>query len=535
MKKAYSMAGMKKTVFAGTGIAAAWLAAVFLFAAETISASAAAGIEEGIYAGNLELSGLNEASASEEIRRFVDSLSSASYTFSIGEHKEQVTGAQLGLYWANPELVSEAASLGKAGNLVVRFKALKDLSRSPKVYDIALGFDEAKAKTLLAGYKEKYDQKAEDATITRTEAGVFEMSGGNSGVELNIDGSLENIRAFVQNIADGSGEHECALDAEIVAPRGNPDDLARIKDVLGTFSTSYSSSSRDRAANVANGCRLINGHTVFPGETLSVLDCITPFSTENGYFLAGSYLNGQVVESLGGGICQVSTTLYNAVLLSELEVVERHNHSMIVSYVKPSMDAAIAESSGKDFKFRNNTDVPVYIEGRTADRTITFTIYGEETRDTANRKVSYESETLEKIDPGNPVISTSSAPIGTVSSQSAHIGYKAKLWKVVTENGQSTREEVNSSYYKATPRMVTFGTATADPAIAAAMQAALATGDVDHIKGVAAALSAQEQANQAAAAQAMQDALAAQAAAEAAAAQQAAPVPEVTAPETPAQ
>ena len=70
----------------------------------------------------------------------------------------------------------------------------------------------------------------------------------------------------------------------------------------------------------------------------------------------------QVVDSLGGGICQVSTTLYNAVLLAELEVTERYNHSMNVGYVDPSADAAIAESSGKDFKFVNNTDAPIYIE-----------------------------------------------------------------------------------------------------------------------------------------------------------------------------
>ena len=93
-----------------------------------------------------------------------------------------------------------------------------------------------------------------------------------------------------------------------------------------------------------------------------------------------------MVDSLGGGICQVSTTLYNAVLLSELEVTERHNHSMIVTYVDPSADAAIAESAGKDFKFVNNTDHPIYIDGHCENKNITFTIYGVETR-SAEREV----------------------------------------------------------------------------------------------------------------------------------------------------
>ena len=84
-----------------------------------------------------------------------------------------------------------------------------------------------------------------------------------------------------------------------------------------------------------------------------------PFDAENGYALAASYEMGKVVDSYGGGICQVSTTLYVAVLKAELEVTERYSHSMIVHYVDPSMDAAIAEGL-KDLKFINNTDAPIY-------------------------------------------------------------------------------------------------------------------------------------------------------------------------------
>ena len=85
------------------------------------------------------------------------------------------------------------------------------------------------------------------------------------------------------------------------------------------------------------------------------------------------------VQSYGGGVCQVSTTLYNAVLKAELEVTQRSNHSMIVTYVKPSMDAAIA-GDYKDLKFVNNLDAPIYIEGYTVGKDIYFNIYGQETR-----------------------------------------------------------------------------------------------------------------------------------------------------------
>ena len=262
-----------------------------------------------------------------------------------------------------------------------------------------------------------------------------------------------------------------------------------MKDVLGTYTTSYSSSGSDRSANVANGCELINGTTVYPGESFSTYEAVAPFTEENGYYMAGSYLNGQVVDSIGGGICQVSTTLYNAVLLAELQVDERHNHSMIVNYVDPSMDAAIAESSGKDFVFTNNTEYPIYIEGYTSNKKITFTIYGVETRD-SNRKVTYESEVLETISPGAEVINQdSSQPVGHVDVQSAHTGYKARLWKVVTVDGEEvSREQVNSSSYKMTPRTATVGTSTSDANVYNELQAAIATGSIDHVKSVASAL-----------------------------------------------
>lgn len=273
---------------------------------------------------------------------------------------------------------------------------------------------------------------------------------------------------------------------------------------------------------MANGCSLINGSTIYPGEEFSAYEAVSPFTVDNGYHMAGSYLNGQVVDSLGGGICQVSTTLYNAVLRAELEVTERYNHSMIVTYVDPSADAAIAESSGKDFKFKNNLDYPIYIEGYTTpDKQITFTIYGVETRDSGH-EVVYESEVLERIEPDTEVIYTDAAqPVGYCSVQSAHIGYKARLWKIVKENGvEVSREQINSSTYMKAPRSATVGIATEDPGAYNAIMAAVASGSVDQVKAVAgayrggdpAAIQAASDAAQAAAA----EAAAAQAAAEAA-------------------
>ena len=391
------------------------------------------------------------------------------------------TASDLGLKWSNQEIVEEAVRLGKDGNIVQCYKALKDLEHENKIYHVAFDFDKNKIRSMIEEQGTQFNQDAVDATLTRAND-VFQITEGQTGVAVDTSASADAVYEYLINDWDGSAG-DVNLVIELVKPRGNAEDLSKVKDVLGTFTTSYSTSNSSRSANVANGCKLIDGCTLYPGDEFSAYEAVAPFSEANGYYMAGSYLNGQVVDSLGGGICQVSTTLYNAVLGAELEVTERYNHSMIVTYV---------ESSGKDFKFVNNTEYPIYIEGNTTeDKKITFTIYGVETRD-SNREVNYESVILETIAPDTEVIyQDASRPVGYCSVQSAHIGYKAQLWKVVTVDGvEVSREQVNSSSYMKAPRSATVGVATEDPAAYEAIMAAIASNSVDQVKAVAGAYQA---------------------------------------------
>lgn len=455
-------------------------------------------IESGISVGKIDLSGLTESEAKQKVGSFIASLQDVQISlYARGDEPIVVTAGEIGLSWNGKQVLEEAAALGKQGNIVQRYKALSRIQSNPINYPMQFDFDRDAVETILTERCTIYDQPSINAILTR-EDGEFHVTEGQTGYVLDVEASEQAILSYLQNEWDYA-DASIDLVIEVEEPVGKAEDLARVTDVLGTYTTNYKTSGASRSQNVANGCHHLNGITLYPGEQVSVLDKITPFSVENGYEMAGSYLNGQVVESLGGGICQVSTTLYNAVLRAELQVDERSNHSMIISYVKPSEDAAIAESSGKDFKFTNNTDYPIYIEGVTpGDKTITFTIYGVETRP-SNRTVEYESEILETNTPETEnIIQDGSQPIGYVSVQSVHVGYKARLWKIVKENGeQISREQVNSSNYKAVPRTATVGTATAIPEAYNQLQAAIATGSIDQVKATAGALAAQSAALQA--------------------------------------
>ena len=155
-----------------------------------------------------------------------------------------------------------------------------------------------------------------------------------------------------------------------------------------------------RSKNLRNGAAKINGTVLMPGEEFSAYTWLTPFTVENGYASAGSYANGQV-DTVGGGLPHPGMMLYNAALLAEMDITQRQNHSMIVTYVPASQDSAIA-GTYKDLKFKNPYDTPIYMEGAVNGGTISFTIYGKETRP-ANRTIKYVSETLSKKDPGEPI------------------------------------------------------------------------------------------------------------------------------------
>lgn len=441
-------------------------------------------IPQKVFAGDLSIGGMTQEEAKAAIQQYVDGLMDEKITIKAGKNILEVTAADLGISWSNQEMVTEAAGLGKSGNLISRYKAMKDLEKQDKVYEISYSVDREKAVKLLEDNSETLNTKAVDAGLKRENNG-FTIIPGSQGVTVNVEESLEIMEKYFSAEWKGTGA-SVELAADVTEPRGTEEELSKVKDLLGGFHTSYSSSGAGRSQNVTNGTAKINGSVIYPGEQFSVYQAVSPFNAENGYELAGSYENGTTIDTYGGGICQVSTTLYNAVIRAELGIDERFNHSMIVNYVDASADAAIA-GTYKDLKFTNNTDAPIYIEGYTAGKVLYFNIFGKETRD-SNRTISFVSETLSTTDPGVQYKAAPSQPIGYIrTEQSAHVGYTAQLWKIVTVNGvEESREVFNKSTYNPSPRIVMVGTASANGDAVAAMNAAVGTQDEATINAAAA-------------------------------------------------
>lgn len=146
-------------------------------------------------------------------------------------------------------------------------------------------------------------------------------------------------------------------------------------DLLGTFTTRYDAGNVSRTTNLAIACKKLNGQVIQPGEVFSYNKALGKRSVENGYKEAAVYVNGGVENGLGGGICQISSTLYNTVLFANLGIVERHQHSFTTSYVDPGRDATVVYGA-LDFKFKNTRKYPVKLEAYIKSGVATVSMYG---------------------------------------------------------------------------------------------------------------------------------------------------------------
>lgn len=417
--------------------------------------AAPAKLPEGLSLEGQSLAGLTSEEAKKKADDYAATMAGQTVTLNLKGVPLSTTADKLGFQWNNKSQVEEAICQYEDSNLLKRYMMAVDLEEAPMEIRIETSLEKSAIDSFVLKVCSGTEEESRDAVIIR-ENGEFHITPELAGMQVNLEAT-----SLALSEAAKAGLKEAVIADAVVEeslPRITAADLATIQDVLGTFSTDFSSSGSARSTNLSVGAGKINGHVLMPGETLSGYECLQPFTAANGYRAAAAYENGQVVDSIGGGVCQIATTLYNAALLAELTITQRQNHSMCVGYVKPSQDAAIA-GTYKDIKVTNPYETPIYVEGYTKGRTLVFTIYGKETRP-ANRKIQFLSETLSVIDPGAPreVPNAALAPGSRKQVQSAHRGIRSRLWKVVTVDGvEQERILLSTDTYLASPAIVQVG------------------------------------------------------------------------------
>ena len=273
-------------------------------------------------------------------------------------------------------------------------------------------------------------KEPQNASVSKDkETGKTQVNTHVNGVDFDI--SIEEAKKII-----AEDKEEYVIPLKIIVPDKTLSDLGEeaFPDKLSEYSTIFDSSNRNRSNNLAISAEKIDGTIIMPGETFSYNQTVGERTIAAGYKEAGAYAGGKVVQDVGGGICQTSSTLYNAALLANLEIVDRSNHQFLTSYVDASRDATVAWGS-IDFQFKNTRTYPIKIEASAKNGVCEMAIYG--IKEDKEYEVVIESEVLSYIPFTTKYENDDSLEEGEeVIEQSGYTGCTSEAYKILKLNGK---------------------------------------------------------------------------------------------------
>ena len=280
------------------------------------------------------------------------------------------TVIESGYYIDGNDLIVTKGSEGNVVNVDQMCTYIKsgisNLTLKNRTLDISTVSKQPSAIDIEKIYNELYKEPVE-AYYTQDPFAVYPSENG-----LDFAISLDEAKEI---LSEDKSEYVIPLQTLYPNVTTNMIGTEAFPDILSTYSTRYSTRDRDRTTNLQLAASKINGTVLMPGETFSYNQVVGERTIAAGYKEAPIYVEGEVVDGLGGGICQITSTLYNAVLYANLEIVERSNHQFVPSYVKASRDATVVYGS-IDFKFKNNRDYPIKLVCSVSGGIAKFDIYG---------------------------------------------------------------------------------------------------------------------------------------------------------------
>lgn len=412
----------------------------------------------GVFVEGMAVGGRTEDEARTMIEAFVNDVSRYRLILDAGDTGLTFDFQTLGIRLKDRSVIDNICTVGYRGSFMQRLSYICSVAGGGLYFELDFVCDPQKVAKLLEERRGETDKAASDASLVRKN-GNFVIAPEAAGQTMDSGATAEAIAEAVEENWR-SGRDGLRVDAVMheALPKHTAAELSVIKDRIGAYETSFAGSSDGRASNIRNGAAKLENTVVYPGEEYSFLQAMSPFTEENGYHMAGTYVNGRNTPGLGGGICQVSSTLYNAVLRAELTVTERTNHMMTVGYVPLGADATIANPA-TDFKFKNESGTPVLIEAYTSGTMLYVHIYGREVRK-ENRTVEFVTVTEEVVQPGADVVTyDSSQPADYFYvEQNAHTGYTVAFYKNIYIDGNLMEQIlVSRSIYGAYPRYVVRG------------------------------------------------------------------------------
>lgn len=413
----------------------------------------------GIVVQGIDLGGKTMEQAKEAVTAQEPSLRGKyDITVTYRDKSWKLTEDDLNFAFNTDSVLKEAYSYARTGDREERYNKVLALVATPKTYEVTntMNYDGLQEK--LKGMVKDIPYAPVDATVASFDpsTAAFRYADGKNGLKVDENKLYSEVEAIINGPKTGT----VAVPTESVPFDKTIAEVQGHLQKLGTYST-VSTNNANGTYNMSRALASVNGTRVGPGETFSFNATTGNCDRANGYKEAGAILNGRLIQSYGGGICQASTTVYGAALRSNMVIVRRSNHSIRSAYCPIGQDAAVSYPE-LDFKFKNPTEYPVYIVTSTKGKTLTATFYG------------YQSPDYDRIDVASQLTATIPAPTEakyivdntlakgvTQLSSKARDGYRATAQRLFYKDGQLVKtENLSSSYYKPSPAYYSAGPGT---------------------------------------------------------------------------
>ncbi|MED0976937.1 VanW family protein [Bacillus paranthracis] len=371
----------------------------------------------------ISLDGKNKKDIQAIINQKITELDQKSLTYIFQNDKQTYTWKDLGINYKEKDIIDKIFK-EQEGNAINRYKMRKQAENGElkRNYKLTPQLNTTAYKSFM---KDKYNETLKNPVNAELniEGTTVNISQSQNGEKIDKEKLTDLTRQAIT-----SGTSDVTLPVTLLKPERSTEDIQKmgIKEVIAEYSTPMAGRNGNQSFNVNKSANTLSGVIVAPDETFSFNGRVGVTDAAHGYKSAAVYSQGKVIQSAGGGVCQVSSTLYSAALRADLGIVSRSNHSMPVNYLPLGQDAAVADY-GPDLKFKNNTGNHIYIQAFSNGGSITTRIFG--------------TNTGKNVEVSSQVISRTNDKITAVT------------YKKVTQNGEViSNGQISRSVYKSAPK-----------------------------------------------------------------------------------
>jgi vancomycin resistance protein YoaR len=438
-------------------LAAAFIVFMFFLTSGFFS-TASEKVLPGVEVMDVKLGGLNRAEGTDRLLELEKNLRGTRVTLRFEDRSWQLLLNETGFELNEEAIMDAALSAGRHGSLYQRWRERRMFNKTGISLLPAIEFDRDRLERRVKELCADIIVEPRDARFSINRNETVSIIPGENGVDVDFELLEKDLAAVLA----GSLNPEVTLVTVTRAPSRTTAFLEsmNVKGLLGSYTTKFDPAKTSRTYNISVAAQAFDEMLILPGHKVSFNNVVGPRSSEAGYKNAPVIVNNEFVDGLGGGVCQVSTTLYNAILLANLDIVGRTCHSLPVSYVPIGRDATVVYDT-VDLTFRNNTDSSLYLKTYVTGGQLTIKIYG----NTAyKRDVTINTWITEEIEPQIIYETDPNLPLGEeVVKQEGSKGFKTAAERIVKNNGVvEKKESIPSSYYSPVNKVIAVGSMEQD-------------------------------------------------------------------------